>query len=86
MRTIQIAPNESDCRIDGRKVIGTMGDRTFVYEFPERVRMPEDEKGRGLIVYAFCAMIAMSSKGRQVEDGLNRAFGIKGGKFYEQSK
>lgn len=86
MRTIQIAPNESDCRIDGRKVIGTMGDRTFVYEFPERVRMPEDEQDKAKIVFAFCAAIAMSSKSWQVEDGLNRVFGIKGGKFYEQSK
>ncbi len=83
MRSIQIAPNESDCRIDGRKVIGTMGDRTFVYEFPERARvsLPESQ-----IVFAFCMAIAMSSRGWEVEEKLNRAFGARGGKFYEQFK
>ena len=86
MKTIQIAPYKEDCRIDGKKVIGTMDGRTFVFELPERVRMPEDEAVRATMISNFCEAIALCSKPWQIEDVLNRHWNIKGGKFYEQSK
>ena len=84
MKTIQIAPNKGACRIDGKKVIGTMDGRTFVFELPERVRMPEDESVRETMINNFCEAIALCSKQWQVEDLLNRHWNIKGGKFYEK--
>ena len=49
MKTIQIAPYESDCRIEGKRVIGTMDGRTFVFELPEGVSMPRSKKTRAAI-------------------------------------
>jgi len=82
MKTIQIAPYKEDCRIDGKKVIGTMDGRTFVFELPERVRMPEDEATRATMISNFCEAIALSSKWHQVESLLNEHWQIEGGKFY----
>ena len=84
MKTIQIAPYRKDCRIDGKKVIGTMDGRTFVFELPKRVRMPEDKPTRETMISNFCEAIALCSKAWQVEDCLNRHWGIEGGKFYEE--
>ena len=81
MRTIQIAPNRDECRIEGRKIIGTMGDSTFVYEIPARVkreRLPSDEQ----MIEDFRAAIAMGSKRWWVEEVLNNHWKIKCGKFY----
>ena len=83
MKTIQIAPNKEDCKIIGHSVTGTMDGRVFVFELPERVRMPEDEATRATMVSNFCEAIALCSKPWQIEDVLNRHWGIKGGKFYE---
>lgn len=83
MKTIQIAPYREDCRIDGKKVIGTMGGRTFVFELPARVRMPEDEATRATMISNFREAIALSSKPWQAERLLNEHWQIKGGKFYE---
>lgn len=83
MRTIQIAPYREDCRIEGKKIIGTMGERTFEFELPKRVRMPEDEPTRQRLIEDFCAAIALSSKRWQVEDALNNHWQIKGGVFRE---
>ena len=84
MKTIQIAPYHKDCRIDGKKVIGTMDGRTFVFELPEHVSMPESEETREIMIDNFCAAIGLCSKQWQVEDVLNNHWGIKGGKFYEE--
>lgn len=83
MKTIQIAPYREDCRIDGKKVIGTMDGRTFVFELPARVRMPEDGATRATMISNFCEAIALSSKPWQAERLLNEHWQIKGGKFYE---
>lgn len=83
MKTIQIAPYKKDCRIDGKKIIGTMGERTFVFELPKNVGMPVDDPTRDTMLHNFCEAIALCSKQWQVEDCLNRHWGIKGGKFYE---
>lgn len=84
MRTIQIAPYREDCRIEGKKVIGTMGSRTFVFELPESVRMPRDKKTREAMISNFCEAIALCSKQWQIEQLLNQHWQIKGGKFYEK--
>ena len=83
MRTIQIAPYREDCRIDGKRVIGTMSGRTFVFELPKNVRMPEDEPTRETMINNFCEAIALCSKQWQIERLLNDHWHIKGGKFYE---
>jgi len=82
MKTIQIAPYKQDCKIDGHKIVGTMGKRTFVFEIPEQYEIPA-EIHDGLISN-FCEAIALSSKHWQVERVLNDAWQIEGGKFYEQ--
>ena len=84
MKTIQIAPYREDCRIEGKKVIGTMDDRTFVFELPERVCMPSDKAVRETMISNFCEAIALCSKQWQVEQLLNDHWNIRGGKFYEQ--
>lgn len=83
MRTIQIAPNEEDCRIEGRKVIGTMGGRTFVFEVPKGCTMPRRKLERECMIKNFRMAIALCSKQWQVEDLLNNHWQIEGGKFYE---
>lgn len=84
MRTIQIAPYRKDCRIEGKKVIGTMDGRTFVFELPEGVGMPRAKRTRETMIANFCAAIAMCSKPWQITQLLNDNWGISGGKFYEQ--
>ena len=84
MKTIQIAPNRGDCRIEGRKVIGTMSGRTFVFELPASVRMPRAKDVRETMISNFCEAIALSSRPWQVERLLNDHWQIKGGKFYEK--
>lgn len=84
MRTIQIAPNREDCRIEGKKVIGTMDGRTFVFELPKSVRMPRAKVVKDAMIRNFCEAIALCSKPWQVEDLLNRHWQIEGGKFREE--
>lgn len=84
MKTIQIAPNREDCRIEGKKVIGTMDGRTFIFELPENVRMPRAKAVRETMISNFCEAIALCSKRWQVEDLLNRHWQIEGGKFREE--
>ena len=84
MKTIQIAPYRDDCRIEGKKVIGTMDGRTFVFELPESVRMPRAKAVRETMINNFCEAIALSSRPWQVERLLNDHWGIEGGKFYEE--
>ena len=81
MKTIQIAPYKRDCKIDGHKVLGTMGNRTFCFEIPEQYEIPEEIHDS--IITNFCQAIALSSKCWQVERLLNDTFQIDGGKFYE---
>ena len=83
MKTIQIAPYREDCRIEGKKVIGTMDGRTFVFELPERVSMPRAKAVSETMISNFCEAIALCSKQWQIEDLLNRHWQIEGGKFYE---
>ena len=82
MKTIKIAPDRNDCKIDGTKIIGTMDDRTFVYEFPKRHKMPTDAKTQELMINDFRAVIAMGSKTWWVESVLNNHWKAKTGKFY----
>lgn len=84
MTTIQIAPYREDCRIEGKKIIGVMDGRTFVFELPINVAMPRKKAVRETMISNFCEAIALSSKSWQVEDLLNRHWNIEGGKFYEQ--
>ena len=84
MRSIQIAPYAKDCKVIGHSVTGKMGKRVFVFEVPDRYRMPEDEASRQTMINNFCEAIALCSKQWQIEDLLNEHWGIKGGKFYEQ--
>ena len=84
MKTIQIAPYKDDCKIDGKKVIGTMDGRTFVFELPDHVSMPADEKTRSVMIDNFCEAIALCSKPGQSEDLLNKDWQIDGVKFYEK--
>lgn len=83
MRTIQIAPYKEDCRIEGKKVIGTTDGRTFVFELPERVGMPRAKDVRETMISNFCEAIALCSKQWQVERLLNDHWQIEGGRFYE---
>ena len=82
MATIQIAPYKKDCTISGSKITGTMDGRTFVYELPKGLQF-NTEDGGGFIG-AFQQAIALCSKQPQIEELLNRYFGIQGGRFYEQ--
>ena len=75
MRTIQIAPYESDCRIVGNEIIGTMGGRTFVFELPANVSMPELDWQKKMMIRNFCEAIALCSKPWQVERLLNDHWG-----------
>ena len=72
MRTIQIAPNREDCRIEGKKVIGTMDGRTFIFELPDYVNDPKSEEVKETMISNFREAIALCSKPWQVEDLLNR--------------
>lgn len=83
MRTIQIAPHREDCRIDGNKVLGTMNGRTFVFELPKNVIISDNDGLKETMIANFREAIAMCSKPWQIEDLLNRHWGISGGKFYE---
>ena len=83
MRTIQIAPYKEFCSIHGHKIAGTMGGRTFVFELPENVEMPELDWQKEMMISNFCEAIALCSKQWQVEDLLNNHWQIEGGKFYE---
>lgn len=83
MKTIQIAPYRDDCRLEGKKIIGAMDGRTFVFELPEAVRIPRAKATREAMVNNFCEAIALSSRPWQVERLLNDHWGIEGGKFYE---
>ena len=80
MRTIQIAPYQKDCRMIGRRIIGTMNERTFVYELPSDERPYTEES----MIANFCEAIALCSKQWQVEELLNNHWGIEGGKFWEE--
>lgn len=85
MKTIQIAPYKEDCRIEGKKVIGTMSGRTFVFELPTNVGMPRAKAIRDTMINNFREAIALSSKAWQVEYLLNNHWNIEGGKFYEST-
>lgn len=84
MKTIQIAPYKKDCRIEGKKIIGVMDGRTFVFELPINVVMPRNKPMREIMISNFCEAIALCSKFWQIEDLLNKYWNIEGGKFYEQ--
>lgn len=84
MRSIQIAPYREDCRIVGKKVTGTMGGRTFVFEVPERYAMPRTKVERATMIDNFREAIALCSKPRQIERLLNDHWQIEGGRFYEK--
>ena len=82
MKTIKIAPDREECRIEGNKVIGTMDGRTFVFEIPKNYTIPADLVET--MISNFREAIALCSKPWQVEDCLNRHWNIDGGKFYEE--
>ena len=82
MRTIQIAPYREDCRVVGNQIIGTMGERTFVFTIPSEYEVYSYQ--HEWLIEAFCAAIALSSKPWQVERLLNDRFNIKGGTISER--
>lgn len=82
MKVIQIAPYESDCRIVGNEIIGTMGGRTFVFEIPSQYEVYSYQHKH--LISRFREAIALCSKPWQVERLLNDHLGIEGGKFREE--
>lgn len=81
MRTIQIAPSASECRIEDHKVIGTMDGRTFIFEIPSRYSIPKNL--HKVMISNFREAIALCSKPWQVEELLCLHWHITNGKFYE---
>lgn len=80
-KTIQIAPNREDCKIEGQKVIGKFDGRTLVFEIPAKYNIPEGIKET--MIHNFREAIALCSKPWQIEWCLNQHWNIEGGKFYE---
>lgn len=81
MKTIQIAPKKSDCKVVGNEIIGKWNGRTLVYAIPSDVEVYSYQHES--LIKAFRTAIALSSKPWQVELALNNYYGING-KFSER--
>lgn len=81
MKTIQIAPKATDCKVVGNEIIGKWNGRTLVYTIPSDVEVYDYQ--HPYLIRTFCTAIALSSKPWQVERALNEYYGING-KFSER--
>lgn len=82
MKSIEIAPSRKNTHIVGdTMIVGRLkdGSRTYVYDLPKGYEFPKS--GRDDFKHAFSFAIAMASKVWQVEEQLDEAFGVTGGKL-----
>lgn len=80
MKTIQIAPHATDCKVSRKAITGTMAGLRYTYTLPLGGLEFELADSANLIS-GFQQAIAFASHGWQAERALNEALNVDGGKF-----